>query len=334
MKAFVHKGKPGIENTYFTDMEELEPKKEEVKVRIKTAGLNHRDLLNLHRRKEDSEPVVIGSDAAGIIVAIGEGVENVKVGDEVIINPSLKWSIKSDAPPSEFEILGVPSHGTFAEFINVPFQNVELKPKHLSWEEAGVLPLAALTAYRALFTRGKVKPEQTILIPGIGSGVATFVLLMAKAIGARVIVSSRSEEKMNRALDLGADLAINSKSDWKEELKNEKIDLIIDSVGPATWDKVMDVIQDGGTVVCFGATTGEDIHINLKSLYFGQYNILGTTMGSREEFKEMLQLVEKYQLRPVIDEVFLHSDTLYAFKRMSEGEQFGKIALQIGEQSI
>lgn len=134
---------------------------------------------------------------------------------------------------------------------------------------------------------------------------------------------------MNRVLNLGADLAINSKSDWKEQLKNEKIDLIIDSVGPATWGKV-EVVRDGGTIVCFGATTGEEIHINLKSFYFGQYNILGTTMGSREEFKEMLQLVEKYQLKPVIDKVFLHSDTKNAFKRMNVGEQFGKIALQIG----
>jgi len=330
MKAFVHKGKPGIENTHFTDMEEREPRKGEVKVHIKTAGLNHRDILNLGRRKEDAEPVVLGSDGAGIIVKIGEGVENVKIGDEVIINPSLNWSSKSDAPPLEFEILGVPSNGTFAEFVLIPFENVELKPKHLSWEEAGVLPLAGLTAYRALFTRGKLESNQTVLITGVGGGVATFILLMAKAIGARVIVSSRSEEKMSRAINLGADLAINSNNDWKDELKDEKIDLIVDSVGPATWEKIMDIVKDGGTIVSYGATTGEDIHINLKSFYFGQYNILGTTMGSREEFKEMLQLVEKYQLKPVIDKVFLHSDTINAFKRMHEGEQFGKIALQIG----
>ena len=331
MKAFVHKGKPGIENTHFTDMEERKPKKGEVKVRIKTAGLNHRDILNLHRREEDSEPVVLGSDGAGIIVAIGEAVENVKLGDEVIINPSLNWFTKSDIPPTEFKILGVPSNGTFAEFILVPFENVELKPKHLSWEEAGVLSLAGLTAYRALFTRGKLKSNQTVLIPGVGGGVATFILLMAKAIGARVIVSSRSEEKMSRALNLGADLAINSNGDWKDELKDEKIDLIVDSVGPATWEKIMDVVKVGGTIVNYGATTGEDIQINLKSLYFGQYNILGTTLGSHEEFKEMLQFVEKYQLKPVIDKVFLHSETLHAFKRMSEGDQFGKIVLQIGE---
>ena len=330
MKAFVHKGKPGIENTYYMDMEEQEPEKYEVKVRIKSAGLNHRDIWNLNRRKEDSDPIVLGSDGAGVIDAIGEEVKNVKIGDEVIINPSLNWSKKSNAPPSEFEILGVPSHGTFAEFIIIPCENVELKPKHLTWKEAGVLPLAALTAYRALFTRGKIESDQTILIPGVGGGVATFVLLMAKAIGARVIVSSRSEEKMGQALNLGADLAINSDGDWKEELKDEKIDLVIDSVGPATWGKVMDVVADGGTIVCYGATTGVDINMNLQSLYFGQYNILGSTMGSREEFKEMLQLVEKYQLKPVIDKVFLHSDTLNAFKRMSEGEQFGKIAVQIG----
>ena len=330
MKAFVHKGNPGIENIHFTDLEESNPNKGEVKVRIKTAGLNHRDIWSLSRRKTHADAVVLGSDGAGIIEAVGEGVAGARVGDEVIINPSLNWPLKSDAPPVEFEIVGVPSHGTFAEYIVVPSENVEKKPTHLTWKEAGVLPLAALTAYRALFTRGKLQTNQTVLIPGIGSGVATYVMLMAKAVGARVIVTSRSESKMRSALELGADIAIHSESDWTKELQDEKVDLVIDSVGPATWGKVMQVLRIGGTLVNFGATTGEEVHINLKSLYFGQYNIIGTTMGSHEEFREMLQLVEKHQIKPVIDKVFSHADTLNAFKRMNKGSQFGKISLQIG----
>jgi zinc-binding alcohol dehydrogenase/oxidoreductase len=329
VKAFVHQGKPGLENTFYTDMDVREPNKGEVKVRLKTAGLNHRDIWNLYRRPEDAGAVILGSDGAGVIEAIGEDVENVQVGDEVIINPSLRWPVKSDAPPSDFEIIGVPTHGTFAEFITIPAENVEPKPKHLSWEEAGVLPLAALTAYRALFTKGKLQPRQSVLIPGIGSGVATFVLFMAKAVDARVIVTSRSEMKRKRAMELGADLAIDSESDWNEHLSGEKVDLVIDSVGPATWNKAMDALRAGGTMVSFGATSGEEVQINLRKFYFGQYHILGTTMGSHEEFREMLQFIEKHQIKPVIDNVYPLANTINAFKRMIDGVQFGKICLRI-----
>jgi zinc-binding alcohol dehydrogenase/oxidoreductase len=329
MKAFVHKGKPGLENTVLMNIKDEEPKKGEVKVKLKAAGLNHRDIWSLYRRNEDSGPVVLGSDGAGVICAIGENVENVQIGDEVIINPSLRWPVKSDAPPREFEILGVPSHGTFAEFVTIPADNVEPKPKHLSWEEAGVLPLAALTAYRALFTRAKLQPSHTLLIPGIGSGVATFVLLMAKAAGARVIVTSRSEEKCRKAIELGADLAIDSNSSWNESLSGEKVDIVIDSVGPATWNKSLEALRIGGTIVVFGATSGKEVPINLQNLYFGQFNILGTTMGSREEFKEMLQFIQKHEIKPVVDKVYPHEHTIHAFNRMNDGKQFGKIGLKM-----
>ncbi|MGO4888387.1 zinc-binding dehydrogenase [Anaerobacillus sp. MEB173] len=330
MKAFVHKGKAGLENTFYTDMEIREPNNGEVKVRLKNAGLNHRDIWNLSRRVEDAPPVVLGSDGAGVVEAIGDEVDNIQIGDEVIINPSLRWHDNHDAPPSDFEILGVPTHGTFAEFIIIPAENVERKPKHLSWDEAGVLPLAALTAYRALFTRGNLQPGQSVLIPGIGSGVATFVLLMAKAIDARVIVTSRSEMKRRQAIELGADVALDSGSDWNEGLLGEKVDLVIESVGPATWQKSMDALRVGGTLVCYGATSGEEVSINLKTLYFGQFNIMGTTMGNHEEFREMLEFIEEYQIKPVIDKVYPLSDAIHAFNRMNDGAQFGKIGLQIG----
>ena len=329
MKAFIHKGKAGLEYTYFTEIEEREPQKSEVKVRLKTAGLNHRDIWTLYRRSEDAGPVVLGSDGAGVIYAVGEGVENVQIGDEVIINPSLRWPNKSDAPPDEFDVLGGPTDGTFAEYTIIPAENVEQKPKHMSWEEAGVFSLAALTAYRALFTRANLQANQTVLVPGIGSGVATFVLLMAKAAGARVIVTSRIKRKCKKAIELGADMAIDSECDWNEALKGENIDLIIDSVGQAIWEKALFVLKRGGTIINFGATSGRKVEIDLGNLYFGQYNILGTTMGSHKEFREMLQFVEKHRIRPVIDKVFPHENTIKAFERMNEGSQFGKICLKM-----
>ncbi|RLZ15166.1 NAD(P)-dependent alcohol dehydrogenase, partial [Proteus mirabilis] len=169
----------------FIEMSEKGPSDGQVKVRLRTAGLNRRDLMVTHRHGQDEPALILGSDGAGIVEEIGAGVQGLQVGAEVIINPGLGWPEKSDAPPAGFEILGLPDHGTFAETIIISAENVEPKPPHLTWEEAGVLPLAALTAYRALFTRGMIQSGQTLLLPGAGSGVITFILQMAKAVGAR-----------------------------------------------------------------------------------------------------------------------------------------------------
>ena len=166
--------------------------------------------------------MILGSDGAGIVETVGDGVSGIKEGDEVVINPSLNWPHQSPAPPEGFDILGVPTRGTFADSIVIPAGNVEPKPEHLTWEEAGVLPLAALTGYRALFSRGDLKAGEHVLIVGIGSGVSTFMLSMAKAAGARATVTSRSEEKRSRALELGADTAIDSDGDWQEQMNGEK----------------------------------------------------------------------------------------------------------------
>jgi zinc-binding alcohol dehydrogenase/oxidoreductase len=327
VKAFVHEGISGLAGTKYYDMEETSPGKGEVRVKLKYAGLNHRDLFVLQLHKESDPSVIIGSDGAGIIEEIGEGVKGYAVGDEVVINPSLGWLEEGDAPPEGFEILGLPSHGTLAEKITISSDNIEAKPNHLSWEEAGVLPLAALTAYRALFTRAKIKPTDTILLPGVGSGAVTFLFLFAKAIGARVIVTSRSESKRNRALELGADIAIDSSSDWKRHLKNEKIDIVIETVGAVTFNKSLHQLRKGGTMVTFGASAGDEVSLNIRHFFYGQYNLLGTTMGSRDEFREMLAFVSRYHIKPVIDKVFPLSEVRNAIEYLDEAEQFGKIAI-------
>lgn len=325
MKALVHADQTGIEGLTFREMEDLQPGTGEVRVALKTAGLNHRDLFVLHRHKPTDPPLIPGSDGAGIVDAVGNGVTGVHIGDEVMINPSLGWREKSAAPPQGFEILGLPDHGTFAEQIVVPAENVAPKPRYLTWKEAGVLSLAALTAYRALFTRGQLQAEQTVLIPGIGSGVATFLLQFAKARGATVYVTSRSADKRKRALQLGADKAIDSHSDWSEALGGEKVDLVIESVGAATFNKSLSSLRPGGTMVTFGASAGDDVHINIREFFYGQYNLLGTTMGSTEEYKAMLQFMKKHQLRPVVDRMYPLSEFREAFKRLEEAEQFGKV---------
>lgn len=329
MKAIVHAERTGLKGLTYREMDETEPKAGEVKVKLKGAGLNHRDLFVLTRHKETDPPLIIGSDGAGIIEAVGEGVTGVKAGDEVIINPGLGWKEKTDAPPTGFEIVGLPFHGTFAEKIVIPAENALPKPAYLTWEEASVMSLAALTGYRALFTRGNIQPGMKVLIPGIGSGVATFLLQFAKAAGATVYVTSRSQKKCEKALQMGADKAFDSLADWTAALGGEKMDLIIESVGAATFNKSLDQLRSGGTIVTFGASAGDVVDFDLRKFFYGQFNLHGSTMGSGEEYKEMLQFMEKHQIRPILDKTYNLEDFTEAFQRMEQAKQLGKIGFVI-----
>ena len=325
MKAFV------LEYGEFKlkEMDDPAPGHGEVLISLKTAGLNRRDLSIPKRYGKDKEALILGSDGAGIVEKTGEGVTKFKQGDEVIINPSLRWYDNSSVPPEDYDILGMPDHGTFAEKIVISEEQLEQKPKHLSWDEAGVTALAALTGYRALFTRGELKKDETLFIPGAGSGVATFLIQFAKNAGARVIVSSRSEEKRKQALGLGADVAIDTESNWEEQLKNETIDLVIDSVGKATFNDSLKILKRGGKIVIFGATTEDDVNLDLRKFFYGQYTLLGSTMGSRDELRDTLKHMNQHQMHPVIDRTFQLDDTHQALDYLENGNQFGKVALNM-----
>lgn len=329
MKAIFHEKKAGLEGLRFGEMEEREPGKGEVKIKIKVAGLNHRDLFVLYRHNTSEPPLILGSDGAGIVESVGTNVTNVRVGDEVIINPGLGWLKISDAPPKGFEILGLPDHGTFGEYVIVPSENVYKRPEHLSWEEAGVFSLSALTAYRALFTKGKIEPNMNVLIPGIGSGVATFLLQFAKAVGANTFVTSRYEEKRKKAIQLGADKAIDTSINWESQLDGVKMDLVIESIGAATFNQSLKQLRPGGTIVTFGASAGDEVTFNIREFFYGQFNLLGTTMGSGEEYEKMLNFVNEHKIKPVIDRVFTFQQYKEAFSRLENGEQFGKIAFVV-----
>lgn len=327
MKAFViEQGQLKI-----TEMPEPAAQQGEVLVALKTAGINHRDLNLLKRHGNKPEPLIIGSDGAGVVEAVGEGVTNVAAGDEVIINPALRWYANSEAPPAEFDILGMPDHGTFAEKIAVSAEQVEKKPAHLTWEEAGGLALPAMTGYRALFTKGQVKEGDTLFIPGAGSGVATFLIQFAKNIGARVIVTSRSEDKLAHARALGADLAIATDSDWVKELEHETVDLAIDSVGAATFNRTLDVLKKGGRIVIFGATTDDVVDFDLRKFFYGQYQLFGSTMGSRDELRELLSHMKQYEMHPVVGKVFQLEQAQEAFDFLKDAKQFGKVILRISQ---
>ncbi|MCM3773674.1 zinc-binding dehydrogenase [Priestia aryabhattai] len=282
------------------DLQEMNPEKGEIKIRLKTAGLNRRDLFVMNNRDKGDKPFIPGSDGAGIIEEVGEDVKGLK-------------------------------NGTFAECVIVEEDNVVQKPPYLSWKQAGVLSLSALTAYRALFTKGQLKRGEHLLIPGIGSGVATYGMLFAKAIGANVTVTSRSNEKRKQALKYGADYALDSGSNLKEEIKNRKVDIILDSVGAALFPTYFEILKPNGRIVNFGASSGNEVELPLRTIFYPQFNILGTSMGSREEFVDMMDFIEKHQIKPIVDRFYPLSEAVAACERLDKGEQFGNIGLLISE---
>jgi zinc-binding alcohol dehydrogenase/oxidoreductase len=217
-----------------------------------------------------------------------------------------------------------------AEEIVVSAENAVHKPAHLSWEEAGVLSLSALTAYRALFTKGGVSEGMKVLIPGIGGGVANYLLQFAKAAGAIVYVTSRSQEKLGTALQHGAEKGLLHDEDWVEAMGGGKVDVVIESVGAATFDKSLDAVRRGGTIVTFGSSTGDLVTFDLRKFFYGQYTLKGSTMGSFEEYEAMIHFVEEHELHPVVDAVYPVEDFREAFLRLENAEQTGKIALQFG----
>jgi NADPH:quinone reductase-like Zn-dependent oxidoreductase len=227
----------------------------------------------------------------------------------------------------------MPTDGTFAEFVVVPAANVFAKPSPLSDDEAAAIPLAGLTAYRALVTRGKVTKDDVVFVPGVGSGVQTFVLIFAKHVGARTIVTSGSDEKLERAKALGADVGINYKTDadWHKTARKAAggggPTLVVDSTGGDTLTKAIDIVAPGGRVVIYGGTRG-DAKIRPFSIFWKHIDILGTSMGNPSDFRAMLALFEA-GLKPAVDRVFPMDDVVAAAERVLAGDQFGKVVLSI-----
>ncbi len=304
----------------------------EVLVQLKAAALNHRDVwIRLGMQLADRLPLILGSDGAGLVAEVGADVPHLAVGASVVINPSLNWGDREDRPSSAFRILGGPDPGTYAEAVVVPAGNVFPKPAPLSFEEAAAMPLASLTAWRAVVTRGRVRPGERVVVLGVGGGVATFAVQIARLAGASVIATSSSDAKLERARALGADVTINYRTTAWDQVVREATgggaDVVIDSVGKETWGKALAALRPGGRLVTFGATTGRTAEVDIRSVFWNQISILGTTMGSPRDFAAMLGAYETGRLKPVVDSVFPLRETAAAHQRMDGGTQFGKIVL-------
>ena len=307
----------------------------EILVRIKRAAFNRRDVFITQNLYPGIVlPRTLGSDGCGEIAALGEGVSGFAVGAPVVINPEFGWAGDGPLPEKSGDILGMPKDGTFAEYCVVPAANVFAKPSPLSDDEAAAVPLAGLTAYRATVTRGKVTKDDVVLIPGVGSGVQTFVLLYAKNAGARVIVTSGSDEKLERAKSFGADVAINYKTDpdWHKTARKAAggagPTLVVDSTGGDTLSKSIDIVAPGGRVVVYGGTQG-DAKVRPFSIFWKHIDVLGTSMGNPSDFRAMLALFESGKLKPAVDQTFAMNDVVAAARRVLDGAQFGKVVLAI-----
>jgi zinc-binding alcohol dehydrogenase/oxidoreductase len=337
MRALILKDKvkPGdqMAKLYYEEMNIPTPGPGEVVIRLFAAAINRRDVFIRYGLYPDIQvPSIPGSDGAGKIEALGEGVQSFKVGDEVVINPTIGWGSHPNFHEPSFTVLGVPTDGTYSQYIKIPAENVFYKPMHLSWEEAAAIPLAGVTAYRAVVTKGEIKAGDTVVIPGIGGGVATFALQIAAAIGARVFVTSSSDEKIEKAMKLGAAGGVNYRSEnWMKELQklSGKADLLIDTIGGNTFNDLISLAKIGGRIVSIGATLGPVNHLIMPRIFMKQLTIMGTMMGTHEEFSAMLKLYEDNHLRPVIDSVYSLEDVDLAHRKMDKGAHFGKIILSI-----
>ncbi len=300
-------------------------------IQLKAAALNHRDLwTQLGLYPNIKLPIILGSDGAGLVRTVGPGGDEAWVGREVIINPSLDWGSDPRAQGPDFRILGLPENGTFAEQVTIPVANLSAKPAHLSWEQAAALPLAGLTAWRALFARAQLKPGERVLVTGIGGGAALFALQFAVAAGAQAWVTSGTPNKIKRAQTLGALGGVNYRDvDWADSLQKlaGRFDVIIDSAGGEGLARLIDLAAPGGRIVFFGATTGNPKGLDMRKCFFRQINLLGTTMGSPADFTGMTAFVAINKIVPVVDRVCPLAEAETALRHMEAGAQFGKIVL-------
>ena len=326
----------GPSGLHYEEVEDPEPGPGEILVRLRAAALNRRDLFATNGQypgaKPEALPVILGSDGAGEVSAKGDGAEGPKEGEEVVIHPSLYWGDDPRVPGKDYRILGLPDDGTFAQFARVPAENVFPKPSHLSHKEAAALPLAALTAYRALVSRGGVQEGETVVVPGVGGGVATFLVQIASALGANVYVTSSSDEKIATANEFGAQGGVNYTSDdWSKELKSMAggVDLSIDSVGGDAFNALVQLAKPGGRIVVFGATAGPAPKVMTIMAALKHLDVMGTAMGTPEEFGAMLDLYAEHGLKPKVNETFALEDAADALNYMEEGEGMGKILLDI-----
>lgn len=344
MQAAVFNECGGPEKIHIADVPNPIPGEDEVLIQIKSSALNHFDLYVLGGPDDGSYtfPFWGGADIAGVVVEASARNKTIKVGDRVLVNPDLYCGTcehclaGEESMCVEFGIIGDTIPGGFAEYIAVKADDVFTIPDDFSFEEAAAVPLVFQTAWRAITTRAQIKPGEDVLIMGASGGVSTAAIQIAKLKGARVFAVTSTPEKVKQVQELGADFVLNrSEGDyWAElaDLTNKRgVDVIVESVGAATWGNYFNHLVNGGRLVTYGNTSRGTAETELSPIYWNQRQIIGTTMSNRKEFAEVMQLIFERKLHPVIDKVFPLEQASAAYERIDKGEQFGKIILKIDD---
>ena len=328
MKAIRIHEDGGPEVLHYEDVPEPAPGSREVLIRLRAASLNHLDVWVRRGLPSVPKPRILGADGAGIVEALGVGVDGFEPGQRVVINPG----VVHDA--GRVTVIGEHTDGTHAELIAVPATNVYPLPEAMSFEEAAAFPLVFETAYRMLVTKAGLREGEWVLVWGIGGGVATAAFQVAKALGARVIATSSSDSKLERARELGADVTVNHvtgdvKAAVIESTGGRGADVVVEHVGEATWRTSQDVASQGGRIVVCGATTGPNPPAALHRIWWKELAILGSSMGTKEDFEAVYELVTSGQAKVIVDSVFPLAEARAAHERLEAGEQLGKIVLRI-----
>lgn len=333
MKAIMLEEIGGPANLKISEAETPEPAAGEVRVKLKNSALNRRDYwITVGKYPRTQLPCIAGSDGAGVVDAVGAGVDGAMAGREVVVYPARAWGDNQAAAGPDFRVLGMPDQGTFAEYICCPATDAYDRPAHLSWGQAAAVPLAGLTSWRAVATQAQVKPGQTVLVTGAGSGVSTFAVQWAAGLGAEVYVTSGSEQKIDMAKSIGASGGASYRQDdYCKALKKQSggFDAIIDSAGGDDMNALLGTLKPAGRFVFFGATLGNPrTGLELARLFFNQVRIQGTMMGSNAEFQAMLDFLCDKKIEPVVDRILPMDEAAAAHQLLESFSQAGKIVLQ------
>jgi NADPH:quinone reductase-like Zn-dependent oxidoreductase len=340
VKAAIFRQHGGPEVLEYADVADPQIRDNEVLVEVKACALNHLDLFVRQGLPgiEIPLPHILGNDIAGVVREVGELVTWVKPGDEVMVQPGVSCGhceaclSGQDNLCREYDIIGYRRNGGYAELVAVPGVNIIPKPAQLSWEEASALPLVTVTAWHMLVTRAKVQPGEDVLVHAAGSGVGSVAIQIAKLRGARVITTASTEEKLEKARELGADVTINyTRDDWPKEVRRvtdrKGVDVVVEHTGAATWPGSISALKNNGRLVTCGATSGFDARTDLRQVFYRHLTILGSFMGSKAELLEAMKFVRDGKIHGVVDRVLPLSEARQAHELIEDRAQFGKVVL-------
>jgi NADPH:quinone reductase-like Zn-dependent oxidoreductase len=333
VKALYLKEAGGLDAVQVAEVDTPTPGAGEVRVAIKAASLNHRELFIVDGLYPGMKvPTTMGCDGAGVVDMVGEGVSGVAVGDEVVLYPGREWGDNREAPGAQFGLLGMPYDGTIAEYICVPVANIAPKPAFLSFEEAGAMPLTALTSWRSLMFKGRLQAGETVLISGVGGGVATFGLAFAVAKGCKVYVTGESEDVIERAKQMGAlGGLLFTDPDWRKQVGKLTggVDVVLDGAPSPSLPNYIRAINPGARIVIYGSTAGNDVKFNATDLFLKSASIVGSQVGDPQDFRDMMAFVEEHKIKPVIERTFPLDQAKEALQHLRDHHSFGKVVVTV-----